>query len=147
MKFGNKKMHRYALGVRSGLHAAGKFGAKASHIAGYAAPIALATGNLDNTLVRIPVNCNRGSMIFYRPSEVVHYIVERQNLHSLEFFIKDDDNQDLILDGHDFQIQIKIDVIYPPPLEDLEEGTIIHKLKSQEVEKKTEDNKDGLGVN
>lgn len=105
------------------------------------------TGNLDNTLVRIPVNCNRGSMIFYRPSEVVHYIVERQNLHSLEFFIKDDDNQDLILDGHDFQIQLKIDVIYPPQLEDLEEGTIIHKLKSQEVEKKTEDNKDGLGVN
>ena len=45
MKFGNKKMHRYSLGVRSGLHAAGKFGAKASHIAGYAAPIALATGN------------------------------------------------------------------------------------------------------
>jgi len=38
-------------------------------------------------------------------------------------------------------------VIYPPQLEDLEEGTIIHKLKSQEVEKKTEDNKDGLGVN
>ncbi len=105
------------------------------------------TGNLDNTLVRIPVNCNRGSMIFYRPSEVVHYIVERQNLHSLEFFIKDDDNQDLILDGHDFQIQLKIDVIYPPQLEDLEEGTIIHKLKSQEVEKKIEDNKDGLGVN
>ena len=104
-------------------------------------------GNLDNKLVRIPVNCNRGSMIFYRPSEVVHYIVERQYLHSLEFFIKDDDNQDLILDGHDFQIQIKTDVIYPPPLEDLEEGTIIHKLKSQEVEKKNKDSKDGLGVN
>ena len=74
-------------------------------------------------------------------------MVERQNLHSLEFFIKDDDYEDLILDGHDFQIKIKIDVIYPPPLEDLEEGTIIHKLKSHKVEKKIEDNKDGLGVN
>ena len=30
--------------VRSGIHAAGKFGAKASHIAGYAAPVALALG-------------------------------------------------------------------------------------------------------
>ena len=44
MKFGNKKINRYALGVRSGLHAAGKFGAKASHIASYAAPVALALG-------------------------------------------------------------------------------------------------------
>tara|TARA_R110001632_G_scaffold41863_1_gene105630 strand:- start:3498 stop:3707 length:210 start_codon:yes stop_codon:yes gene_type:complete len=44
MKFGNKKMNRYALGVRSGLHAFGKFGAKASHIAGYASPVALAMG-------------------------------------------------------------------------------------------------------
>ena len=42
MKFGNKKMNRYALGVRAGAHAVGKFGAKASHIAGYAAPVALA---------------------------------------------------------------------------------------------------------
>ena len=44
MKFGNKKIHRYALGVRSGIHSAGKFGAKASHIAGYASPVALAMG-------------------------------------------------------------------------------------------------------
>ena len=29
-------------------------------------------GNLDNTLVRIPGNCNKGSMIFHRPSEVVY---------------------------------------------------------------------------
>ena len=44
MKFGNKKIHRYALGVRAGAHAVGKFGAKASHIASYAAPVALAMG-------------------------------------------------------------------------------------------------------
>ena len=44
MKFGNKKMHRYSLGVRAGAHAVGKFGAKASHIAGYASPVALAMG-------------------------------------------------------------------------------------------------------
>ena len=44
MKFGNKKMHRYSLGIRAGAHAVGKFGAKASHIAGYAAPVALALG-------------------------------------------------------------------------------------------------------
>ena len=44
MKFGNKKLHRYSLGVRSGIHSAGKFGAKASHIMGYAAPVASALG-------------------------------------------------------------------------------------------------------
>ena len=44
MKFGNKKMHRYSLGIRAGAHAVGKFGAKASQIAGCAAPIALAMG-------------------------------------------------------------------------------------------------------
>ena len=44
MKFGNKKMHRYSLGIRAGAHAVGKFGAKASHIAGYASPVALAMG-------------------------------------------------------------------------------------------------------
>ena len=43
------------------------------------------TENLDNTLVGIRVNCNTGSMIFYRPSEVVHYIVERQNLPFIRF--------------------------------------------------------------
>ena len=35
-------------------------------------------GNIDNTLVRIPVNCDKHSIIFHRPSEVVHYIVERK---------------------------------------------------------------------
>ena len=44
MKFGNKKMHRYSLGIRAGAHAVGKFGAKASQKAGYAAPVALAMG-------------------------------------------------------------------------------------------------------
>ena len=44
MKFGNKKLHRYGLGIRAGARAVGKFGAKASHIAGYAAPVALALG-------------------------------------------------------------------------------------------------------
>ena len=42
MKFGNKILHRYSLGARSGAHAVGKYGAKASHIMGYAAPVALA---------------------------------------------------------------------------------------------------------
>ena len=44
MKFENKKLHRYSLGIRAGADAVGKFRAKASHIAGYAAPVALALG-------------------------------------------------------------------------------------------------------
>ena len=44
MKYGNKKMNRYTLGIREGAHSVGKFGAKASHIVGYAAPVALALG-------------------------------------------------------------------------------------------------------
>ena len=44
MKIGNKTLHRFSLGIRTGAHAFGKFGAKASHIAGYAAPVALALG-------------------------------------------------------------------------------------------------------
>ena len=44
MKFGNKKMNRYSLWLRAGARAVGKFGAKANHIAGYAAKVALAMG-------------------------------------------------------------------------------------------------------
>ena len=44
MKFGQKRMHRYAMGVKTGLHQAGKFGAKASNMLGYAAPIAMMIG-------------------------------------------------------------------------------------------------------
>ena len=39
-----QKLNRNSLGIRAGAHAVGKFGAKASHIAGYAAPVALALG-------------------------------------------------------------------------------------------------------
>ena len=44
MKFGQKRMHRYAMGVKTGLHNFGKFGSKASAMASYAAPIAMAMG-------------------------------------------------------------------------------------------------------
>ena len=44
MKFGQKRMRRYAMGVKTGLHHAGKFGAKASNVIGYAAPLALMAG-------------------------------------------------------------------------------------------------------
>ena len=44
MKFGQKRMRRYAMGVKTGLHHAGKFGQKASNAMGYAAPVALMAG-------------------------------------------------------------------------------------------------------
>lgn len=44
MKFGQKRMRRYAMGVKTGLHHAGKFGQKASAMASYAAPVALIVG-------------------------------------------------------------------------------------------------------
>ena len=44
MKFGQKRMMRYSLGVKTGLHNFGKFGAKASNMLGYAAPIAMMMG-------------------------------------------------------------------------------------------------------
>ena len=44
MKFGQKRMHRYAMGVKTGLHHAGKFGSKVSAMASYAAPVALMLG-------------------------------------------------------------------------------------------------------
>ena len=85
---------------------------------GMAVPNLNSNGNIDNTPVRASVNCNKGSMVLYRPSKEVHYIAERQNHHSLEFYIRDDNNDDLILDGHETQIQLKRDVIYPVRLED-----------------------------
>ena len=44
MKFGQKRMRRYGMGVKTGLHTFGKFGAKASAMASYAAPVALMLG-------------------------------------------------------------------------------------------------------
>ena len=71
-------------------------------IGGVAVSNSNSNGNINNILVRIPVNFNKGSMIFYRPSELVLFIVERTNPHSLEFYMKIDNNGDLILNGHDF---------------------------------------------
>ena len=57
MKFGNKKIHRYSPGIRAGAYAVGKFGAKASHIADYASPVAIAL-----SWTTRGVKCSRGSI-------------------------------------------------------------------------------------
>jgi hypothetical protein len=44
-KFGNKKLHRYAIGVKHGVHTAAVIGQKMSQLAGAAAPVAALAGN------------------------------------------------------------------------------------------------------
>ena len=99
-------------------------------------------GNIDSNLVRDPVNCNFGEVISYKPPNPTKYLINKKTFDSFVLTLEDDRNNPLLL-NQDFQIQIRIDVIYPEDLRDLEEGTIAHMLKTiaAKEENKEDDDK------
>lgn len=104
-------------------------------------------GNIDNTLCRIPVNCNFGETINYQPSNPTRYLINKRTFDSFIISLEDDHNFPLLI-KQDFQIQLRIDVIYPEELKDIEEGTILHKLKMINAKEEVKDDEDKpLGSN
>ncbi len=88
----------------------------------------------DNTLVRIPVNCKRGEVIFYRPTELVRFLITRKHFDYISIELLDEDENILDLGNHEFQINLRLENYYKPDMRQLAEGTINHTIKSQKEE-------------
>lgn len=103
-------------------------------------------GESDGTLIRIPVNCRIGDIIQYNPSNVVNYLVSTNTISSIEVILQDHQNRNIDLGNLDFQIQVKIDNIYTPEIQNPREGTIANTLKVQLETQKETKTEDGLGI-
>jgi hypothetical protein len=79
-------------------------------------------GQINDALCRVPVNTPFGYKIFYRPNEVNKFLIGKQVFSNFSIRLEDIHNNNLVLNGNEFQIILKIDYIYP-----LEEKT--HHLK------------------
>ena len=106
-------------------------------------------GNIDGTLVRIPVNANFGEIIYYRPPELISFIIHRPSIHSIDFVLQDHNNRPINIGSLDFQITLKFDIYFPPEIRELDEGTIGHTLRLQQLKETTAKEvktEEGLGV-
>lgn len=99
-------------------------------------------GNINDTLIRIPVNAEYGQMIQYRPVEVNRFMIQRSDINTVEIRLEDIHNNPLsIPSGVEIQCVFKFDYIYPPEPRPVDEGTIAHFFKQnpiQEVEEEEE---------
>ena len=104
-------------------------------------------GDNDNTLIRVPVNASRGNIIFYRPTELVRFMIPKKNISNFSIYLVDSNNITVDLGGLDFQINLRFEFHYPEALKNLEEGSIEHTLTllSKEIPKEEPPNEE-LGL-
>lgn len=106
-------------------------------------------GENDGTLVRIPVNCKIGEMIIYNSTDIVQHLITSDFLQYIDLSLEDCNDNLINIGSLDFQIQLKVDIIYKPEMKSLEEGTIQHTLRIQQMTEDTPqevNNEDGLGI-
>jgi len=97
-------------------------------------------GNINDSLVRFPVNCQYGDMIQYRPTELNRFLINRTNINMIQIYLEDIYNNPLsIPSGVELQVVLKIDYIYPPTLRDYDAGTISHYFKMNPIQAVEED--------
>jgi hypothetical protein len=88
-------------------------------------------------------------MIFYKPTELISFVVHRNSIQSIEFNLEDHNNRPINIGSMDFQITLKIDQYYLPNIKELDEGTIEHTLRIQALKRDTPTEvktEEGLGV-
>jgi len=91
-------------------------------------------GVINDTLIRIPVNCNYGEMIQYRPAELNRFLIQITDINTVEIRLEDINNNPLAIpSGVELQVVMKIDYIYPPELRDVDAGTISHYFKENPI--------------
>lgn len=101
-------------------------------------------GNINDTLIRIPVNAEYGQMIQYRPVELNRFIIQRSDINTVEIRLEDIHNNPLAIpSGVEIQCVFKFDYIYPPEPRAIDEGTIAHFFKQNPIQEVEED--EGLG--
>ena len=106
-------------------------------------------GDINDTLLRFPVNCEYGQMIQYRPTETNRYLVNRNNINEFQLRLEDIHNNPLgIPSGVELQVILKVEFIFPPEQLSYEVGTISHFFKENPItdveENNDEESKDEL---
>ena len=100
-------------------------------------------GVINDTLIRIPVNCNYGEMIFFRPSELNRFLIQVNDINNVEIRLEDLHNNPLAIpSGVELQVAMKFDYIYPAELRAVDAGTISHYFRENpivEVEEEEEE--------
>ena len=70
-------------------------------------------GTITNTLARVPVNAQPGSIIFYRPSELNRFIIPKKTIQTLKVGLVDALQKPLDIGSQSFQLLLKVEFIYP----------------------------------
>ena len=102
-------------------------------------------GNINDTLLRFPVNCEFGQMIQYRPTELNRFLINRTDINSFEFRLEDIYNNSLAIPGGaELQVILKVEFIFPPEQLSYEVGTISHYFKENPVTEVEPEDEEGL---
>lgn len=97
-------------------------------------------GNINDSLLRFPVNCQYGEMIQYRPPELNRFLIQSTNINTVRINLEDINNTPLAIpSGVELQVILKIDYIYPPALQDYDAGTIPYFYKTNPITSIEED--------
>ena len=91
-------------------------------------------GNINDSLLRFPVNCEAGQMIQYRPTELNKFLIPSSNINTVRLHLEDVYNNPLAIpSGVELQVVLKIDYIYPAQDQDYGVGTIPYFYKTQPI--------------
>lgn len=91
-------------------------------------------GNINDTLIRIPVNAEYGQMIQYRPAELNRFLIQRSDINTVEIRLEDIHNNPLAIpSGVEIQCIFKFEYIYPSEPRAIDEGTIAHFFKQNPI--------------
>ena len=97
-------------------------------------------GDINDSLLRFPVNCDYGQMIQYRPAELNKFLIQTSNINTVQIHLEDIYNNPLAIpSGVELQVVLKIEYIYPPPAQDYDAGTIPHFYKMNPITSVEED--------
>lgn len=102
-------------------------------------------GDINDTLIRVPINCNIGYVVNYRPTDVIRFIIERSEINTIAIRLEDQYNN--VLSPDDLQVVLRVDFIVPPEVDTRGEGTIdFYWGENQPTEIQEEDDEDIFGV-
>jgi len=102
-------------------------------------------GDINDTLIRVPINCNIGYVVNYRPTDVIRFLIERSEINTIAIRLEDQYNN--VLSPDDLQVILRVDFIVPPEVDTRGEGTIdFYWGENQPTGVEEEDDEDIFGV-
>ena len=105
-------------------------------------------GTITNTLARVPVNANPGSIIFYRPVELNRFIIQKKHIQNLKVSLVDALQNPLDIGSQSFQLLLKVEFMYPL-VEDTpyDKGSIPYFMKNElRLPDEEEEEEEAFGV-